>query len=102
MTRAWTTFWDIPNRRIVLIGNRTENDRHWSFVKRDAALSRSGHYDVWCTETGTVVVIEVRLDEDNNPLAFPNQLVPEEVLGSQTLWPRRDMGSFVWWSGQGD
>jgi hypothetical protein len=95
--RRWTTLWDRPNRRVFLVAGKKPGDRHWSFVRHDAAHSMPGVYDVW-RSNGDVVFVEIRSDEKDTPLGFPTALLSDSLLGSMTIWPVPDLDSFIWWS----
>ena len=62
-TREWITFWDRANRGVFLLGNRAPGQHHWTSVKHDPCAHEKGEYDIWSTETGEIVTVEVHLDE---------------------------------------
>lgn len=77
---------------------RTQNnERHSDFVAEETAGSAPGRYRVWRESAADVVVVEVQLDAQDRPLAFPTHLLDEGLLGSMTIWPSRELQSFVWW-----
>ena len=92
--REYITFWERRNRALVLA--ETAGAHHWSFVQHDPTVSISGVYDVWRSERGEVVLVEVRLDDEDRPLGFPEDLLGIHKLGSMTLWPQPDSASFIW------
>jgi hypothetical protein len=98
--RPWTTLWDRPNRRVLLLAGARADGRHWSFVQHDQTASILGVYDIWRDTTSEdVVFVELQLDDNDRPLGFPRDLLGEDLLGSKTIWPFPDMKSFVWWHG---
>jgi hypothetical protein len=98
--RAWTTLWDRKGRRVLLLaGPPAGGSGHatwWSPVQRDAAASVQGQYDLWRSEEGHVVFVEIHLDANDMPLGFPPNF-PMTLLGSPTIWPMPDYHSFMWW-----
>lgn len=95
--RSWTTLWDRQNRRVLLLAGQKAGGHHWAEVKHDPKASVSGIYDIWRSEGGDVVFVEIRLDEKDNPLGFPDDLLSDDLLGSMTLWPMPNLESFIWW-----
>ena len=96
LDRDWTTLWDRQNRRVLLIAGPKPGGHKWTFVKHDPSSSIAGVYDIWRAE-GKVVFVEVRLDERDNPLGFPKDLLSDDLLGSMTIWPMPTLDSFIWW-----
>ncbi|MEX0666603.1 MAG: hypothetical protein WD598_17755 [Acidimicrobiia bacterium] len=109
LDRSWTTLWDRPNRRVLILAGRGHEERHWKFVARDSHDSVEGVYDIWRADDGErgepvghadrgeIVLVEVHLDENDTPLGFPDQLLDRSLLGSMTIWPYPEMASFIWW-----
>ncbi len=97
--RFWTTLWDRPHRRVLLLAGPKAGDRHWSFVELDPKESIPGIYDIWRADNGDLVFVEIHLDEKDNPLGFPEHLLDNSLLGSMTIWPmpEMEMPSFIWW-----
>jgi hypothetical protein len=93
--RSWTTLWDRQNRRVLLLA-WPPNREHNAFVHQDAQASIAGVYDIWRAGT-EIVFVEIRLDEHDKPLGFPEYLVSSSLLGSPTIWPMPDLPSFIWW-----
>jgi hypothetical protein len=99
----WTTLWDRPNRRVLLLAGAGAVDHHCSSVKHDQTASIPGVYDIWrvynaCEECSEdIVFVEIHLDDKDTPLGFPRDLLDEDLLGSMTLWPAPDLESFIWW-----
>ena len=50
-------------------------------------------------ESEDIVFVEVQLDHQDRPLGFPRDLLDDDLLGSQTIWPSPDMESFIWYHG---
>lgn len=97
--RRWTTLWDRPNRRILILGARESTDMRWDFVVVDDSASIPGVYTIWRGKKGgALVAAEIRLGPDDNPLGFPDDLLSRGVLGSMTIWPYPALDSFIWWS----
>lgn len=94
--RSWTTFWDRQNRRVLLLAGPKAGNHHWGFVKHDPTASVNGVYDIW-TADGDIVFVEIRLDNEDKPLGFPNDLLSKDLLGSMTIWPMPSLDSFIWW-----
>ena len=95
--RPWTTLWDRPNRRVLLLAGSGLGQHHWSFVRHDARSSAEDIYDVWRDGEGDIVFVEIHLDEHDTPRGFPHGLLDERLLGSMTIWPRSELESFIWW-----
>ncbi len=94
--RRWTTLWDRPNRRVLILAGRSPRDSHWAEVVHDSAASVAGVYDIW-RANGAVVFAQISLDNKDRPLGFPRDLLSEDLLGSMTIWPKPDLPSFIWW-----
>jgi hypothetical protein len=95
--RPWTTLWDRTQHRVLLLAGHRAGEHHWSFTRYDPASSIEDVYDVWRDDTGTVVFVDIRLDENDTPRGFPNHLLDQQLLGSMTIWPRAELDSFIWW-----
>jgi hypothetical protein len=95
VNRPWTTLWDRQNHRVLLLAGPKNND-YWGFVEHDPKMSLPGIYDIWRLEED-IVFVEIHLDETDNPLGFPSDLLNRGLLGSQTIWPHPDMPAFIWW-----
>jgi|SRR4029453_10139522 hypothetical protein len=95
--RPWTTLWDRPNRRVLVLAGRRFGQHHWSFVRHDASSSLEHTYDVWRDNDGDIVFVEIQLDEHDSPRGFPNDLLDTQLLGSMTIWPRPELEAFIWW-----
>ena len=116
---AWVTFWDRRRRRAIVLSaiEGGGSPSRWTFVEYDSLESKPGVYEVWrdagqhlprkrtaSDSAGDVYCVEVNLDEQNNPIGFPDHLLDRSVLGSPTLWGAPDDGggtSYMWWSGLG-
>src|SRR5205807_7672 len=61
--RPWTTLWDRPNHRVLLLAGREPDQHHWSFVRHDATSSVEHNYDLWRDSEGDIVFVEIHLDE---------------------------------------
>lgn len=97
LDRPWTTLWDRPNRRVLLLaGPKHDESDRWGWVKHDPTASLPGIYDIWRHEE-EIVFVEIRLDENDTPLGFPRDLLSEGLLGAMTIWPYPRLPSFVWW-----
>jgi hypothetical protein len=84
---------------VLLLAGPRKNGRWWDGVGLDTASSIPDVYDVWrAGEDNDVVFVEVRLDEHDNPLGFPDHILDRNLLGSMTIWPMPHMPSFIWWS----
>ena len=94
--RSWTTLWDRKNQRVLLLAGRSPGDMHWAFVTHDQTTSVTGKYDIWRAE-GDIVFVEIRLDQNDRPLGFPDDLLDSNLLGSPTIWPKPELDSFIWW-----
>jgi hypothetical protein len=97
LDRPWTTLWDRKNRRVLLVAGRRPGEHHWHFTRHDPANSVENAYDVWRDAEGTVVFIDIRLDENDTPVGFPEHLLDQQLLGSMTIWPRPELDSVIWW-----
>jgi hypothetical protein len=95
VNRPWTTLWDRQNRRVLLLAGPKDSN-YWGWVKHDPKVSLPGIYDIWRLEED-IVFVEVHLDEKDNPLGFPRDLLDEGLLGSPTIWPYPDQPAFIWW-----
>jgi hypothetical protein len=95
--RPWTTLWDRPNRRVLLLAGRDPDQHHWLFIRHDATSSAEDTYDLWRDSEGNIVFVEIHLDENDIPRGFPQDLLDERLLGSMTIWPHPDLESFIWW-----
>jgi hypothetical protein len=93
----WTTLWDRPNHRVLLLAGRELGQHHWSFVRHDAECSVEDTYDLWRDSEGNIVFVEIHLDANDTPRGFPHDLLDERLLGSMTIWPHPDLESFIWW-----
>ena len=102
--RSWTTLWDRQNRRVLLLASQRGGGPGWSDVRHDPTVSVPGIYDIWRIEdrdgdtVGDIVFVEIQLDERDEPLGFPDELLSKHLLGSPTLqnkprWP----SGFIWW-----
>lgn len=91
--RSWTTLWDRPNRRVLLLAGQGPNDGN--LVTHDASCSVPGVYDVW-RAGGGVVFVEIKLSIHGYPLGFPEQLLNSSLLGPEVFWPS-DHLSLIWW-----
>jgi hypothetical protein len=67
---------------------------YWGFVEHDPKMSLPGIYDIWRLEED-IVFVEIHLDEKDNPLGFPSDLLYKGLLGSPTIWPYPDMPAFI-------
>ena len=94
--RGWTTLWDRPNRRVLLLAGPGPADGHWANVEHDLTASVAGVYDIW-RANGAVVFVQIHLDKQDKPIGFPRDLLDEVLLGSMTLWPFPGEPSFIWW-----
>ena len=94
--RGWTTLWDRPNRRVLLLAGPGPADSHWEEIEHDSDGSVAGIYDIW-RANGAVVFVQICLDNEDRPLGFPSELLSDELLGSPTIWPYPDLPSFIWW-----
>ena len=101
--RPWTTLWDRPNRRVLLLaGDKPASRKFWGHIKHDAIASDPGAYNIWREkESEDVVFVEVQLDDKDTPLGFPHDLLDDGLLGSMTIWPWPGAASFIWWHSSG-
>lgn len=90
---GWTTFWDRRNKRVMILSSGA----HWAFVRIDEAGSAPGAYTIWRGESGHLLAAEILLDDADNPIAFPDELLDRRLLGSPTIWPYPNLDSFMWW-----
>jgi hypothetical protein len=101
INRNWTTLWDRKNRRVLLLAGPKAGSSHWGFVKHDVIASRPSIYDIWRRgkDGGDIVFVEIHLDDKDSPLGFPDDLLPDRLLGSPTIWPAPNSNypSFIWW-----
>ncbi len=98
--RPWTTLWDRPKRRVLLLAGAKADGNHWEFVKHDQKTSILGVYDIWRDmKSEDIVFVEIQLDDKDKPLGFPRDLLDDDLLGSMTIWPYPNMESFIWWHG---
>jgi hypothetical protein len=54
---SWTTLWDRPNRRVLLLAGAKADSHHWGFVKHDETASVPGVYDIWRVESSDDMVV---------------------------------------------
>lgn len=96
--RRWTTLWDRPNRRVLILGAPESTEMWWDFVVVDDSASIPDVYTIWRgKQDGALVAAEIRLGPDDDPLGFPDHLISSNVLGSPTIWPYPSLESFMWW-----
>ena len=94
--RPWTTLWDRTNRRMLLLAGAENIDRkYFGCVKHDDSFSVHGIYDIWRDESGEVVFAEIHLNEKGQPLGFPHDLLGQDLLESETLYPICE--AYIWW-----